>query len=501
MLDHEECYRAASSRDARFDGRFFLAVTSTGIYCRPSCAARTPRRANARFYATASAAEQAGFRPCKRCRPDSFPGSASWAGRAAIAASAVHLIDDGVVDREGVPGLARRLGYSPRQVQRLLRTELGSGPLALARARRIENTRTLLERTAMPISEVAFAAGFASVRQFNETVHATFASTPGELRRGAARRAPERAAGALSLRLSCRLPFEFSDLLDELGPDLVPGLEEIVASTYRRALRLPHGAGAVALSASPTPSARGAWAATGAIDCRLVLEDLRDLPVAVERCRRLLDLDADPQAVDTVLGADPVLAPLVAASPGRRALGSTDPFEAAVRALLRRSSGPGLGRQLARLVADHGVALAEGGVLSGFCFPAPAQLAGADPRSLGLTAGQGDAVRALASAVATGDLVLEPGETSAAAELALLPGFGPAAIAEVLGTGLGDPDVLETTQPQVAAGLRRLRVDQAGLERGLAEGWRPWRSYARAHLVVAGRLPAAAAAPRSRAAG
>src|SRR5580700_7707753 len=243
--DPDRCYQAAHSKDARFDGVFFIGVTSTGIYCRPSCPARTPKRENVRFYPTAAAAQQAGFRACLRCRPDATPGSPEWNVRADVAARAMRLIRDGIVDREGVEGLARRLGYSTRQLNRVVTTEVGTGPLALARAQRSQTARILLETTDLAITHVAFAAGFASVRQCNETVRQVFANTPSGLRarvsKGAARRQTDGMAQGIALRLPGRRPFNLESVLGFLGTRAVPGIEELDGATYRRSLRLPHG--------------------------------------------------------------------------------------------------------------------------------------------------------------------------------------------------------------------------------------------------------------------
>src|SRR3954451_10692403 len=290
LKDFEHRYRVVRGRDARFDGRFYVAVTSTGIYCRPSCPAVTPRRSNVRFYPTAAAAQTAGFRACRRCRPDAVPGSPEWDVRADVVARAMRLIADGEVERAGVPGLAARLGYSERQLHRLLVGELGVGPLALARAQRAQTARLLIETTDLPMSDVAFAAGFSSIRQFNDTLREVFATTPTGLRStgaGTGRGAP----GWLSLRLAARAPYDPAEVLLFLGAHAVPGLEEWDGTTYSRALDLPHGPAVVRLSP----------AADGAVSARLQLTSLRDLGAAVTRCRRMLDLDADPAAVDEVL--------------------------------------------------------------------------------------------------------------------------------------------------------------------------------------------------------
>lgn len=314
-MDEETRYEAVSSRDARFDGEFFFAVETTGIYCRPSCPAVTPKRKNVRFYPTAAAAQGNGFRACRRCRPDAVPGSADWNVRADVVGRAMRMIGDGVVDREGVPGLAHRLGYSSRQVQRQLNAELGAGPVALARAQRAHTARVLLQTTGLPVTEIAFAAGFASVRQFNDTVRQIYARTPSELRTeagtGLGTAVREARTTGIPLRLAHRGPYAAREVFDLLAAETVARIEEVSgetgARTYRRTLRLPHGTGIAAVD----ERSAGNW-----LDARIHLTDLRDLTTAVQRLRRLFDLDADPYAVDELLGADPLLAAGVAARPG-----------------------------------------------------------------------------------------------------------------------------------------------------------------------------------------
>lgn len=298
-MDEETRYEAVSSRDARFDGEFFFAVRTTGIYCRPSCPAVTPKRKNVRFYPTAAAAQGQGFRACRRCRPDAVPGSAAWNVRADVVGRAMRMIGDGVVDREGVPGLAERLGYSTRQVQRQLTAEVGAGPVALARAQRSQAARVLLQTTRLPVTEIAFASGFASVRQFNDTIRQIYARTPSDLRAEAAAPAAATAAG-IPLRLAYRGAYAAKDVFDLLGREALPRIEEMTGTpgsrTYRRTLRLPHGSGVVAVG----ERSAGRW-----LDARIHLTDLRDLTTTVQRLRRLFDLDADPYAIDERLAADP----------------------------------------------------------------------------------------------------------------------------------------------------------------------------------------------------
>ena len=307
--DPDRCYLAVQSRDPRFDGWFVTAVTSTGIYCRPSCPARTPFRRNVRFLPTAAAAQRAGFRACKRCRPDATPGSPQWDVRADVVGRAMRLIADGIIDRSGVPGLAAELGYSVRQLERLLLAEVGAGPVALARAQRAQTARVLIETTSLPMADVAFGAGFASIRQFNDTV-AGGVRRPTHRAAGPTRRpgSPPQVcrSGALEVRLPFRRPLAPDNLFGHLAATAVPGVEEVVGATYRRTLRLAHGPGVVAL----TPH-------SDHIACRVDLADVADLTTAIARCRRLLDLDADPEAVDRLLGTDPALG-----TAGRRRSGS-----------------------------------------------------------------------------------------------------------------------------------------------------------------------------------
>ncbi|WP_239521381.1 AlkA N-terminal domain-containing protein [Blastococcus saxobsidens] len=472
FLDHERCYRAVAGRDARFDGWFFTAVRTTGIYCRPSCPARTPLARNVSFFSTAAAAQGAGFRACRRCRPDAAPGSPDWDVRADVVARAMRLIADGEVERSGVPGLAARLGYSERQLNRLLVGELGVGPLALARAQRAQTARLLIETTDLPMADVAFAAGFASIRQFNDTVREVFALTPTELRRSR-RAAPGGQPGWLSLRLAARAPYAADEVLLFLGAHAVPGLEEWDGTTFSRVLDLPHGPAVVHLS----PAADGAAAVTA----RLRLTELRDLGVAVSRCRRMLDLDADPAAVDDVLGADPALGPLVAGAPGRRVPASPDADELAVRAVLGQQVSVAGARTLtARLLTAAGTPLPEPVGTLTHAFPRPEALADADLTAVGLTGARRRTVHALATALADGAVTLGPGaeRTQAERELRAVPGIGPWTAALVGLRGLADPDVW---LPGDLA-LRRSLAALGSSDTAAATRWRPWSSYAVLHL-------------------
>jgi len=467
VLDDERSYRAVSSRDARFDGWIYVGVVTTGIYCRPSCPAVTPRRANVRFYAAAGAAQAAGFRACRRCRPDAVPGSPQWNVRADLVGRAMRLIGDGVVERDGVQGLARRLGYSERHLTRQLMAEVGAGPLTLARAQRASTARLLIETTALPMADVAFASGFTSVRQFNETIRVVFALTPTQLR-GSARAVPA-APGTLSLRLPFRAPLDLAGLLSFLAARAVPGIEEGNASAYRRTLRLPHGHAVVCLK----PAGRH-------VECSLRLSDLRDLAAGVQRCRGLLDLDADPIAVAEALGADPWIGDLVRGSPGLRVPGAVDAPEIAVRAVLGQQVSVAGARTLAgRLVRAVGDALPEPDGSLTHTFPTAAAVADAGDDVLAMPTARRRTVRGLAGAISDGRVVLDVGVDRADAERSLLelPGVGPWTASYLCMRALGDPDVFLGTD----LGVRKAMAAR-GIPAGAPESWRPWRSYAVMHL-------------------
>ncbi|MFJ9592310.1 AlkA N-terminal domain-containing protein [Streptomyces virginiae] len=478
--DTERCVRAVQSKDARFDGWFFTAVLTTRIYCRPSCPAVPPKVENMTFLPSAAACQQAGFRACKRCRPDTSPGSPEWNARADAVARAMRLIQDGVVDREGVPGLAARLGYSTRQVERQLNAELGAGPLALARAQRAQTARLLIETSELPMGDVAFAAGFASIRTFNDTVREVFALSPSELRDRSVKasrnkNAPPRIPGTISLRLPFRTPLNPDNLFGHLAATAVPGVEEWRDGAYRRTLRLPHGTGVVALTPQPDH-----------IGCRLALTDLRDLTIAISRCRWMLDLDADPEAVDEQLRSDPLLAPLVDKAPGRRVPRTVDAAEFAVRAVLGQQVSTAAARtHAARLVTAYGERVEDplGGLTH--LFPSPQALAGLDPESLALPRSRRATLTGLVSALADGSLPLgiDSDWDAARAQLSALPGFGPWTTEVIAMRALGDPDAFLPSDLGVrraARGLGLPSTPSALTER--AAGWRPWRAYAVQYL-------------------
>ncbi|CAM3779051.1 AlkA N-terminal domain-containing protein [Isoptericola cucumis] len=513
-------YRAIAARDPRFDGQFYTAVRTTGIYCRPSCPARTPKPENVTFYLTSAAAHDAGYRACKRCLPEAAPGTPEWDLRHDVAARAMRLITDGVVDRDGVEGLAARLGYSARQVHRLLTAELGAGPIALARAQRAQTARALVVGTDLPLADVAFAAGFGSIRQFNDTVAEVFDVTPSALRARARRgRGPRNrpalvsphgapavpgpdsgtapvpggaacvARVRLALELPVREPFDARGVVGFLAARAVDGVETATLAgpdvRYARTLTLPHGPGAAEVSAGP-------GVGPGRVAVRLELATAADVPVAVARLRRLLDLDADPVAVDTALGDDPALAPLVAAMPGIRVPGAVDPHELVVRAIVGQQISVAAARtHLGRLAAAVGTAYDSG--IDGLTrlFPTAAQVAGG-AEQLRLPARSRAAVAGTARALADGDLVVDVGADAGALRDALVarPGIGPWTAAYVAMRVLGDPDAWLDGDVALLAGAQAAgitlpdagRAARSSALRSRAARWAPWRSYAAVHL-------------------
>ncbi|MEM9515097.1 MAG: AlkA N-terminal domain-containing protein [Actinomycetota bacterium] len=470
ILDPERCYAAVQSRDRRFDGRFVTAVRTTGIYCRPSCPAITPKRGNVEFHLTAAAAQQRGFRACKRCAPDATPGSPEWNTRQDVVGRAMRLIADGEVDRVGVSGLARHVGYSERHLTRLFADELGAGPLAVARAHRAHTARVLVQTTDLSFTDVAFAAGFGSVRQFNDTVREVYASTPRELRRAAPGHADLASTGAVRLRLPTRAPHPIAASLDFVAARAIPGLEWWDGLTYKRTLRLPGGHGVVALRAGESDDY---------VDALLTLESWSDLPAAVERIRRLLDLDADPTAVDAHLAVDPLLAPWIDATPGRRAVGSVDPFETAVRAIIGQQVSVAGARTVAgRLVAHAGEPLRIADDALEFVFPAPAALSehADDPAGFPMPASRRATIGRLAAALDAGEVALDVGASPSTVRRQLLGlrGIGPWTADYVIMRGLGHPDVLLDSDLIIRRVLDTHNACPAT--------WSPWSSYATHHL-------------------
>ncbi len=438
-----ERYRALSSRDPRFDGQFIAGVHSTGIYCRPSCPAMTPQEKNVSFYRTAAAAHEAGLRACKRCQPDAVPGSPDWNLTDDLAARAMRLITDGVVERDGVPGLASRLGYTPRHLTRVLTNELGAGPLALARAHRAQAARTLLASTELSVADVAFAAGFSSIRQFNETILSVYETTPTELRRLARRgrfavspAGPDGStatgvdgATAITLRLPARGPFDGVGVLQYLADHGIPGLETVTDGVFERTLRLPGGLAHLGVRLD----------GDAAVSVTARLDRVSDLATVVARVRRLFDLDADAVAIDSALGSDPVLGPLVAAVPGIRIPGAMDAEEALFRTLVGQQVSIAAARTvLGTLTRELGT---DG------LFPTAAQFAERGHEVLRGPASRVATIIGAAEAIADGRLRLDLGQSTEdfTAGLVSLPGIGPWTAGYLAMRVLGNPDVLLTS--------------------------------------------------------
>lgn len=462
-----ERYRALSSRDSRFDGQFIAGVHSTGIYCRPSCPATTPHARNVSFFRTAAAAHEAGLRACKRCQPDAVPGSPDWNLGDDLASRAMRLITDGTVEREGVTGLAGRLGYSARHLTRVLTAELGAGPLALARAHRAQSARILLAASDLPVAEIAFAAGFSSIRQFNETIAAVYEATPSDLRRLARRRGdtPAATASPLTLRLPARTPFDGPGLMRFFADHAIVGLESGDERSFERALRLPGGIARMRLTLDGD-----------GVHCSARLDSIADVAPLVARVRRLFDLDADSVAIDEALMRDAALEPLVRASRGIRLPGAVDVHEALFRTLV--------GQQISVAAATTVLGTLTRELGTDGMFPTAEQFAA------GRSVIRGPATRVAtiigtAEAICRGDLVLDLGMPVGefTGRLVSMPGIGPWTAGYVAMRVLGNPDVLLNTDLVMLQSARALGLP--GSASGLAAygtRWAPWRSYAGLHL-------------------
>jgi AraC family transcriptional regulator of adaptative response / DNA-3-methyladenine glycosylase II len=491
-MTFDERYRAISARDARFDGQFVMAVHSTGIYCRPSCPARTPKYTGVSFYPTSAAAHEAGYRACKRCLPEAAPGSPEWNLRGDVAARAMRLIAAGVVEQEGVSGLARRLGYSSRHLTRMLTAELGAGPLALARAHRAHAARMVLVGTDMPVSDVAFSAGFASIRQCNDTIREVFQLTPGQLRAtrrpstgsGTHEKETQEAQGAIDLLLPYRAPMDAAGVFAWMAARAVPGMEEATEASYARHLQLPGGPAHLHVRQD----------GDGRLRLRARVARLGDLARLMSTARRLFDLDADPVGIDAALSAHSELAPSVARIPGIRVPGATDPHEMLIRAMVGQQITVAAARTaLTSLTEALGERTADGGLL----FPTMAAIAehGAE-----VLRGPGARIRAItgaAAALADESLILTVGDDAGQQRAALLamPGIGPWTADYVRMRVIGDPDVFLPGDVAMRAGAAASGLPgEAKPLAAWAERTAPWRSYLTAHLWRA----APVRAPRTR---
>ena len=486
-MDRIACYRAISTRDVRFDGRLFVGVKTTGIYCRPICPARTPKFENVSFFSSAAAAQEAGFRPCLRCRPEVSPELAFWRGTSNTVSRALALIEAGGLDDDDVEGLANRLGIGGRQLRRLFQRHLGASPVTVAQTRRVLLAKQLIHETSLPMAEVALASGFNSVRRFNETFRKLFARPPAALRhlRGKAKRE----TGFLSVRLAYRPPYDWDAMLAFLAARAIPGLEAVSDRSYKRSIAFGGNSGVVTVT--PADSHR--------VDVAIRFPDLAALPQIIVRVRRVFDLAADPDTIGAHLALDPMLAPLVASRPGLRVPGAWDGFELALRAILSQQiTVPAATKLLGRLVQQHGEplpkAMRDGEGLS-HLFPSPAVVAAADLAALGMPAARARAVTSLAQAIAADPAMFSRGASleEAIAKLRLLPGIGEWTAQYIAMRELREPDAF----PAADIGLLRAMAAADGRRPSpaelllRAERWRPWRAYAALHLWAAG--PALAA--------
>jgi len=477
-LDHETCYRAIQTRDARFDGRLFVGVTSTRIYCRPVCGARTPRRENVRFYRNAATAQDAGFRPCLRCRPEISPDLSAWQHAPETLSRALQLIESGALDQGNVAGLAQQLSLGERQLRRLFQQHLGVSPIAVAQTRRVLLAKQLLHESRLPMIEVAMAAGFGSVRRFNETFQSLYGRPPASLRRS--RATPREATGTIDIRLPYRPPYDWQAQIDFLAARAIPGVEAVVDNAYWRTINIgPH---------------RGVLRVTHAANHRLAVQlrlaHLPSLPEVITRIRRIFDLGEDPLMIGTHLSEDPHLARRVAARPGLRVPGSWDGYELAVRAILGQQISVSAATALTgKLVARYGEPMETGSdrpaELSHY-FPAAQTLVAADIAALGMPGARAEALRALAVASSTDPELFRLGDSleSSVARLRALRGIGEWTAQYIAMRALREPDAF----PAADIGLMRAMADADGRRPGpaelliRAERWRPWRAYAALHL-------------------
>jgi len=479
-MDHEACYRAICQRDTRFDGRFFTGVRTTGIYCRPICPARTPRSENVVFFPTAAAAQEAGFRPCLRCRPETAPDLGAWRGTSNTVSRGLALIEMGALDEADVDTLAERLGVGGRQLRRLFRQHLGASPIAVAQTRRILLAKQLIHETRLPMTEVAFASGFGSIRRFNEAFQGLFGRPPGALRRAGGGEVSAGAAGEISLRLRYQPPYDWPAMLEFLRTRAIEGVERVTADTYARTIAIGEDQGTVCVQPDGGDALRA----------MVRFPRLSALPAIIARLRRVFDLAADPSPITTHLARDPTLGPLVAARPGLRVPGAWDGFELAIRAVLGQQVSVEAARKLAgRLVADYGETMAPSQEGLTRLFPLPQTLAAADLSSLPMPRNRSAAIGAVAAAVVADPNLFsaDRGLEEAIERLRAIKGVGAWTAEYIALRQLRLPDAF----PASDVGLMRALADGDGRRPSAAEllvraePWRPWRAYAAQHLWAA----------------
>jgi AraC family transcriptional regulator of adaptative response / DNA-3-methyladenine glycosylase II len=492
-MDDDACYRALTTRDARFDGRLFVGVKTTGIYCRPICPARTPKRENVRFYPTAAGAQSAGFRPCLRCRPETSPDLAAWRGASNTVSRALSLIEAGALDDDDVEGLADRLGVGERQLRRLFRKHLGASPIAVAQTRRVLLAKQLIHETRLPMAEVAMASGFGSVRRFNETFQQLYDRPPASLRRLGGADEPAGQGEAVLLSLPYRPPYDWDAMLGFLALRAIPKIERVEAGRYERSLGIGGQVGVIRVE--PATKHR--------LQVTVRFPKISALPAIIARVRRVFDLAADPVAIGEHLAKDPALASMVAARPGLRVPGAWDGFELAIRAILGQQITVIAARGLAaKLVDRYGQPLPEALASEGLThvFPTPQQLVGADFAALGMPRSRAAALSAMTDAVAADPLIFGAKRTleEAIAALKALPGIGEWTAQYIAMRELREPDAF----PAADIGLMRALADETGKRptpaelSARAEAWRPWRAYAALHLWSSEAQPHQTHAPK-----
>ncbi len=479
-MDDDACYRAIETRDHRFDGRLFVAVTTTGIYCRPFCPARTPKRENVRFFHTAAAAQEAGFRPCLRCRPETSPELAFWRGSSNTVSRALGLIEAGALDDGDVETLATRLGIGERQLRRLFRQHLGASPISIGQTRRILLAKQLIHDTRLPMTEIASAAGFGSIRRFNEIFRQLYRRPPSALRRAGVADESVGTTGAVAVKLGYRSPYDWDAILAFLRARAIPGIEMVSSGRYARTISIGDQRGVLVVE----PAGKNCLTAI------VRFPNLKNLPAIIARVRRVFDLAADPVAIGAHLGQDPLLAPLVAARPGLRVPGAWDGFELAARAILGQQITVSAATGLAgKLVAYYGNKIGDPAALDQgltHVFPTPQQLVGVDLAAIGMPKARRTALASLAAAVVADPLIFGPRRSleDAVAQLRSLAGVGEWTAQYIAMRELREPDAF----PAADIGLMRAMSDASGVRpspaelRAHAERWRPWRAYAALHL-------------------
>ncbi len=479
-LDAAVLRRARLARDARFDGRYFVGVRTTGIYCRPVCPALPPKEENVRYFHSAAEAAGEGFRPCLRCRPEASPGTPAWLGTSVTVSRALRLIADSALDDGRVEELSERLGVGPRHLRRLFVQHLGASPIAVAQTRRLQFAKSLIDETDLPLTRVAFAAGYGSVRRFNATFRKVYGRSPSELRRRGRRGCTKMPAGHYIFRLAYRPPYDWEPLIEFLSLRATPGVEAVTPDSYRRTIALGGHKGTIDVR----PIKR-----EDALEVRVVFPDPTALFQIIERVRRIFDLGADPEEIERHLRTDPQLGPLLAAWPGQRVPGGWSGFELGVRAILgQQVSVKGATTLAGRLAARFGEPHQAGDGLD-LISPTPEKLAGEDLSVIGLPKARARAIQELAKAVSSGGISFEAGSASDLGErLREVPGIGEWTAQYVLMRALGEPDAFPSSD------LGLLRAVSAGGEKptprqleAMAENWRPWRAYAAMYLWRSGR--------------